>query len=262
MSHDNTLASPMTDDLFDAPLFGGEVATPILSALKSPSDLKSASIADLQALAREIREVICNLSKRRSIHFASNLGVVELTIALHYAFDFAWDRLVWDVGHQCYPHKLLTGRFDQFETLRTKGGLSGYPNPSESEYDLFMTGHAGTSVGTALGLAVGDLLAGCLETASTESSTPLELDASPASARRVNRTRTTNGGGRWGRRFFERSDLRSAQSRGRPSAEDAGRSQRQQDVNLQAGRRIRSLPGSFANDAKLPWREDAHTSAR
>ena len=188
MSHDNTLASPMTDDLFDAPLFGGEVATPILSALKSPSDLKSASIADLQALAREIREVICNLSKRRSIHFASNLGVVELTIALHYAFDFAWDRLVWDVGHQCYPHKLLTGRFDQFETLRTKGGLSGYPNPSESEYDLFMTGHAGTSVGTALGLAVGDLLAGCLETASTESSTPLELDASPASARRVKRT--------------------------------------------------------------------------
>ncbi len=165
MPHDNRQE---THEFADS-LFGGQVATPILSALRSPTDLKSASLSELKALAHEIREVICNLSQRRSIHFASNLGVVELTIALHYSFDFAWDRLVWDVGHQCYPHKLLTGRFAQFESLRTKGGLSGYPNPCESDYDLFMTGHAGTSVGTALGLAVGDLLASGLEAPVSES---------------------------------------------------------------------------------------------
>ena len=130
----------------------------LLRNIKSPQDLKSMTQSDLEELAREIRSEICRLSETRSIHFASNLGVVELTIALHYCFDFLWDRLVWDVGHQCYPHKLLTGRFDQFDTLRTRGGLSGYPSPEESAYDLFKTGHAGCSVGTALGLSVGDSL--------------------------------------------------------------------------------------------------------
>ncbi len=131
----------------------------ILQTINSPRDLQNASLEELTALAQEIRDVICDVSSRRSVHFASNLGVVELTIALHTSFDFSYDRLVWDVGHQCYPHKLLTGRYRQFENLRLRGGLSGFPNPSESPYDLFMTGHAGCSVGTALGLALGDALA-------------------------------------------------------------------------------------------------------
>lgn len=130
----------------------------LLSALKSPNDLRSMSLDELTRLAAEIRTILCDLSEKRSFHFASNLGVVELTIALHSVFDFSRDRLVWDVGHQCYPHKLLTGRFKNFETLRTRGGLSGYPNPLESDYDLFMTGHAGCSVGSVLGLACGDSL--------------------------------------------------------------------------------------------------------
>lgn len=105
-----------------------------------------------------MREVLCNLVSCRSAHFASNLGVVELCIALHQTFDFRHDRLIWDTGHQIYPHKLITGRYPQFNTMRAKGGLMGYPNPVESEYDLFMTGHAGSSVSTALGLASGDEL--------------------------------------------------------------------------------------------------------
>src|SRR5262249_30835671 len=86
------------------------------------------------------------------------LGVVELCLALHTVFDFSHDRLIWDTGHQIYPHKLVTGRYHKIDTIRVKGGLMGYPNPAESEYDLFMTGHAGCSVSTALGLASGDAL--------------------------------------------------------------------------------------------------------
>src|SRR5262249_33969820 len=87
-------------------------------------------------------------------------GVVELCLALHLNFDFSKDRLIWDTGHQIYPHKLVTGRYPQFETIRTRGGLMGYPNPYESPYDLFMTGHAGCSVSCALGLKVADELLG------------------------------------------------------------------------------------------------------
>jgi 1-deoxy-D-xylulose-5-phosphate synthase len=103
-----------------------------------------------------MRDALCRLAATRTAHFASNLGVVELTLALHTTFDFSRDRLIWDTGHQVYPHKMITGRYDEFQTLRAKGGLMGYPNPAESEYDLFMTGHAGCSVGTALGLRCGD----------------------------------------------------------------------------------------------------------
>ena len=103
-----------------------------------------------------MREALCRLASRRTAHFASNLGVVELTLALHTTFDFRRDRLIWDTGHQVYPHKMVTGRYDEFHTMRAKGGLMGYPNPAESDYDLFMTGHAGCSVGTALGLKCGD----------------------------------------------------------------------------------------------------------
>ncbi len=128
----------------------------ILPSITDPADLKQLSLPQLEHLAVEMRDVLCNLIACRSAHFASNLGVVELCIALHTTFDFRHDRLIWDTGHQIYPHKLLTGRYGQFHTMRTKGGLMGYPNPAESEYDLFMTGHAGASVSTALGLASGD----------------------------------------------------------------------------------------------------------
>ena len=128
----------------------------LLSTISSPGDLKKLSRKQLARLAAEIREAICRLVATRSAHFASNLGIVELTLALHTSFDFSRDRLIWDTGHQTYPHKMLTGRYDEFPTMRAKGGLTGYPNPAESDYDLFMTGHAGCSVGTALGMKCGD----------------------------------------------------------------------------------------------------------
>lgn len=134
-------------------------AEPILPSINSPRDLDGMSLPQLERLAGEMRDVLCNLVSARSAHFASNLGVVELCIALHQTFDFLHDRLIWDTGHQIYPHKLITGRYDEFSTIRTRGGLMGYPNPEESDYDLFVTGHAGSSVSTVLGLASADLLA-------------------------------------------------------------------------------------------------------
>jgi 1-deoxy-D-xylulose-5-phosphate synthase len=128
----------------------------LLSSIASPKDLRRLSLVELEQLAGEMREALCNVVANRTAHFASNLGVVELCLALHTVFDFSRDRLIWDTGHQIYPHKLITGRYRQFSTIRTKGGLMGYPNPHESPYDLFMTGHAGCSVSTALGLKVGD----------------------------------------------------------------------------------------------------------
>ncbi len=132
----------------------------LLPQIDSPRDLERFSNRELNELAAEIRDVLCNLLATRTAHFASNLGVVELCIALHRTFDFSRDRLIWDTGHQVYPHKLITGRYHEFGTIRTKGGLMGYPNPAESEYDLFMTGHAGCSVSTVLGLKSGDDLLG------------------------------------------------------------------------------------------------------
>jgi len=132
----------------------------ILSRLDSAEELQRMSVEQLEALAAEIRDVLCNLMTSRTAHFASNLGVVELCLALHSTFDFRSDRLIWDTGHQIYPHKLITGRYHEFTTIRERGGLMGYPNPVESPYDLFMTGHAGCSVSTALGLKSGDDLMG------------------------------------------------------------------------------------------------------
>ena len=132
----------------------------ILPSIISPRDLAGLSIEQLEQLAAEMRRALTEVAATRTAHFASNLGVVELCLALHRVFDFSRDRLIWDTGHQIYPHKLITGRFGRFGTIRTKGGLMGYPNPDESPYDLFMTGHAGSSVSTALGLASGDDLLG------------------------------------------------------------------------------------------------------
>lgn len=133
---------------------------PILERIQSAIDLHSMSLNELEQAADEIRKVLCSLLSVRTAHFASNLGVVELCLALHSVYDFRHDRLIWDTGHQIYPQKLITGRFNRFDTIRTRGGLMGFPNPAESEYDLFMTGHAGCSVSTALGLKSGDDLSG------------------------------------------------------------------------------------------------------
>jgi 1-deoxy-D-xylulose-5-phosphate synthase len=138
-----------------------EVKKPlILPTIESPMQLHEMSIAELKQLSDEIRDVLCQLMSQRPAHFASNLGVVELCLALHSTFDFRRDRLIWDTGHQIYPHKLVTGRYGRFHTIRTRGGLMGFPHPGESEYDLFMTGHAGSSVSTVVGLRSGDDLQG------------------------------------------------------------------------------------------------------
>ena len=126
----------------------------LLSKIRSPRDLGELSQKQLVQLAAEIREALCRVVATRTAHFASNLGVVELTLALHTTFDFSRDRLIWDTGHQVYPHKMVTGRYPRFDTIRTQGGLTGYPNPSESPYDLLTTGHCGCSVATAFGLFV------------------------------------------------------------------------------------------------------------
>ncbi|WP_231615757.1 1-deoxy-D-xylulose-5-phosphate synthase [Novipirellula artificiosorum] len=133
---------------------------PLLESLTDAMPLREMTRDQLVGLAAETRDVLCNLLATRTAHFASNLGVVELCIALHCEFDFRTDRLIWDTGHQIYPHKLVTGRYRDFPTIRTRGGLMGYPNPQESVYDLFMTGHAGSSVSTAVGLRSGDVLSG------------------------------------------------------------------------------------------------------
>ncbi len=128
----------------------------LLATIASPADLHKLNDEQLLQLAQEMRDELVRVLSIRPAHFASNLGVVELCLALHLTFDFSKDRLIWDTGHQIYPHKLITGRYQQFETIRTRGGLMGYPNPHESPYDLFMTGHAGCSVSCALGLRSAD----------------------------------------------------------------------------------------------------------
>src|ERR1700756_2508598 len=136
------------------------MSSTMLPRIGSPADLKRLSEGELAQLAGEMRQELIGVVGRRSAHFASNLGVVELCLALHLTFDFARDRLIWDTGHQIYPHKLITGRAAELHTIRTRGGLMGYPNPSESPFDLFMTGHAGCAPSTALGLKLGDELVG------------------------------------------------------------------------------------------------------
>lgn len=130
----------------------------ILPGIKSPADLKALPIDQLPQLAAEMRHAICQQIMKSGGHFAPNLGVVELTIALHYVFDFGHDRLLFDVGHQCYPHKLLTGRYPLLSRLRKRDGMAGFPEPRESAYDLFSVGHAGTAISTAVGMARGDEL--------------------------------------------------------------------------------------------------------
>jgi 1-deoxy-D-xylulose-5-phosphate synthase len=130
----------------------------LLATLRTPADLRSLSLAELEEMAHEVRTHIIQTVSLNGGHLGGPLGVVELAIALHYVFDSPHDRLIWDIDHQVYPHKLLTGRAEQFHTLRTEGGLSGYPNPAESPHDPFTSAHASVATSLALGLAVGDRL--------------------------------------------------------------------------------------------------------
>ena len=134
--------------------------TPLFDQVDNPDDLKRIPREQLPALCAELRKVILDTVTITGGHLGSGMGVVELTVALHYAFDFKNDRLVWDVGHQCYPHKLLTERKARFHTLRQKGGLSGFSNKWESPYDAYLMGHAGTAASAALGIAMGDRMQG------------------------------------------------------------------------------------------------------
>ncbi len=127
----------------------------LLEKINGPADLKALEPGELGDLAEEIREFIIESVSRNGGHLASNLGIVELTLAMHYVFDFANDKLLWDVGHQCYAHKVVTGRKDLFEHLRKPEGVGGFPDPAESEYDQFAVGHAGTAIATAIGMALG-----------------------------------------------------------------------------------------------------------
>ena len=118
----------------------------IIDRIKRPEDIKKLSIEEMDVLSQEIREFLIESISKTGGHLASNLGVVELTLALHHVFSFPQDKLIWDVGHQSYTHKILTGRKDAMSTLRQLNGLSGFPKREESEYDCFDTGHSSTSI--------------------------------------------------------------------------------------------------------------------
>jgi 1-deoxy-D-xylulose-5-phosphate synthase len=127
---------------------------PLLAAIDSPADLRKLPESDLQGVAAELRQYLIDTVSQMGGHFAAGLGTVELTVALHYVFDTPHDRLVWDVGHQAYPHKVLTGRRDRLGTIKLKNGLAPFPTRNESEYDTFGVGHSSTSISAALGMAI------------------------------------------------------------------------------------------------------------
>ena len=134
--------------------------TPLLDTIHWPQDLRRLSEAELPALAEELRTEVIDAVSVTGGHLGAGLGVVELTVALHYVFDTPRDKLIWDVSHQCYPHKVLTGRRDRIRTLRQAGGLSGFTSRAESEYDPFGAAHSSTSISAGLGFATARDLAG------------------------------------------------------------------------------------------------------
>ena len=129
--------------------------TDLLKTINSPADLRELTREQLPGLSQELRDFLVDSVAKTGGHLSSNLGTVELTVALHYVFQTPYDRLIWDVGHQSYPHKILTGRRDRMDTLRHYGGISGFPRRVESEYDTFGTAHSSTSISAALGMALG-----------------------------------------------------------------------------------------------------------
>ena len=132
----------------------------LLSHINNPKDLRKLELSQLPQLAKELREFIIDIVSVKEGHLGASLGVVELTIALHYVFDTPNDLLVWDVGHQAYGHKILTERRKKFDTNRQLGGISGFPRRSESVYDTFCVGHSSTSISAALGMALASQLKG------------------------------------------------------------------------------------------------------
>ena len=135
-------------------------AHPLLERIEFPADLRKLPEYQLSQVCDELRDAIVDAVSTKGGHFGASLGVVELTVALHYVFNTPYDQLVWDVGHQAYGHKMLTGRRDVFHTNRKYKGISGFPKRSESEYDTFGVGHSSTSIGGALGMAVGSRIKG------------------------------------------------------------------------------------------------------
>lgn len=134
--------------------FGEPMDYPVLDKISAPEDLRKLPESSLPELARELRHFIVDSVSKTGGHLSSSLGAVELAIALHYVFNTPYDRIVWDVGHQAYAHKILTGRREGMAKLRQLGGISGFPKCSESEYDAFGTAHSSTSISAALGMAV------------------------------------------------------------------------------------------------------------
>ena len=132
---------------------------PLLATIDSPDDLKKLEVDKLPDVCKELREFMIHELSANPGHFASSMGAVEINVALHYVFNTPYDRLVWDVGHQAYAHKILTGRRDRFSLNRKFQGLSGFPNPCESQYDTFIAGHASNSISAALGMAMAAQLA-------------------------------------------------------------------------------------------------------
>ncbi len=132
----------------------------ILNKIDSPADLRLLPSGKLEQVCAELRQYIIDVLSENPGHLGASLGTVELTVALHYVFNTPVDRLLWDVGHQAYGHKILTGRRDAFHSLRKYKGISGFPNPNESEYDAFIAGHASNSISAALGMSVASLIKG------------------------------------------------------------------------------------------------------
>ena len=129
--------------------------TPLLDKVSIPADLRSFSISELEILSDELREFLLYSVGKSGGHLGGGLGVVELTVVLHYLFNTPYDNLIWDVGHQAYPHKILTGRKNEIESIRQKDGLAPFPSIHESEYDAFGVGHSSTSISAILGMAEG-----------------------------------------------------------------------------------------------------------
>ena len=134
--------------------------TPLLDRVQTPEDLRKLPESDLTQFAADLRQEMIDAVSVTGGHLGAGLGVIELTVALHWVFDTPRDRLIWDVGHQSYPHKIITGRRDRIRTLRTGGGLAGFNKRSESEYDTFGVGHSSTSISAGLGMAVARDLSG------------------------------------------------------------------------------------------------------
>lgn len=154
MSNEHPNGTHTADDATGTAPADDTIKYPLLERIDSPADLRRFPVEQLPEVCAEIRAYLIDALSRNPGHFASSMGAVELTVALHYVYNTPYDRIVWDVGHQAYAHKLLTGRRERFATNRMLGGLSGFPNPDESEYDTFSAGHASNSISAALGMAI------------------------------------------------------------------------------------------------------------